>query len=134
MNPLPPNNKASLSDEVDHVQVKGRTLAVNEYALDSLRGFIRNYLAELIYEADRRARIRGGNDIQSGDIESAKEYLEGRARGRYWAVFLGSGFFGAGLQGFVEAVAGSKGSAFVALYLSFIILGLLLVYYGAPRR
>src|SRR6267142_3589665 len=123
---LPPKDEAFLSDEVDRVHVRGRTLAVNQYALDALRGYIRNSLAELIYEADRRARLRGGNDIQSGDIESARDYLEGRAKGHYWAVVLGSGFLGAGLQGFVDAVAGSKGTPLIVLYSTFGVLGLLL--------
>jgi hypothetical protein len=125
---------SSLSNEVYELQVEGRTLHVNQFALEQLRDYDREYLSQLIYEADRIARRRRGDDIQSGDIEQAKAYLEGKAQGNYWALFLGSSFFGAGLAGLVDAVVTQKGIPLTALYCVFIGLGLLLVYYAAPSR
>lgn len=125
---------SSLSNEVFELQVEGRTLRVNQFALEQLRDYDREYLSQLIYEADRIARRRRGDDIQSGDIEQAKAYLEGRAQGNYWAVFLGSSFFGAGLAGLVDALVTQKGVPLIALYSIFVGLGILLVYYAAPRR
>ena len=107
---------------------------MNRYALESLRQYVREDLAQLIYEADRTARLRRGDDIQSGDVEQAKMYLEGRSRGNYWSLFLGSSFFGAGLAGLVDALITQKGVPLIILYTVFVVAGLALVYYSAPRR
>jgi len=79
-NDLTPPQDSPLSSEVYKLQIEGRTLDVNKFALEQLRQYDREYLAQLIYEADRIARRRGADDIQSGDIEQAKEYLEGKAK------------------------------------------------------
>ena len=132
-NQLSPNKESTFSSEVDTLQVKHRTLTINQHAREELKRSLREDLAELIYEADRIARQRGGDDIQSGDVEQAKAYLSGRARWNYWGLFLGSSAFGAGLAGLADALINQKGRLIV-LYSVFIVLGLVLVFYAAPRR
>lgn len=129
-----PTEESSGMSEITQIQIDKRTLDVNRYAEDSLRGFIRQALSELLSEADHIARLRGGNDIQSGDVELAKNRIEGKAKGKFWALALGCGFFGAGIQGLADAIVTAKGIDAVILYVVFILLGIVLVFFSAPQR
>ena len=123
-----------ISTDLNTIQIEGRTLEINERAARKLKEYTRDYLAELIHEADVLARLRGGDNIQSGDIEQAKAHLEGESKGKYWAIFLGSSLFGTGAAGLANYAITDTPLWFVILYGVLVVTGLMLVYFGAPSR
>jgi len=130
---LPPDITKSLSTKAKELQTGRKTLEINPPALERLIGFTMDSLALLLYEADAIARARRGDDIQSGDIELAQIKLQRRNKGGYWAIALGSALAGAGAQGLADALLSVKGTTFIVAYSIAILLGLFLLYKGAPR-
>ena len=116
------------------VQERRRTLEVPPRALEQLLAHSTEYLALVLIEADRIARQRNGDSIQTGDIDQAKEVLEGKSKGNYWYLSLGSILAGAGFQGGLDAALNNKGIPLIASYAIAFLLGLILIYMGAPRR
>ena len=124
----------SLSSFIRKQRDKKKTLNISQPAQELLLVYWEEYIAELLNEADQYARSRRGDDIQSGDVEAAKRHIEGKAKGRFWNVVVGSIFLGAGVQGLIDAILGSKGLPFYISYVASIVLGVLLIAFGAPRR
>jgi hypothetical protein len=124
----------TLKAAVPDLETHKRTLKINSHALERLITHATDSLALLLFEADRLARRRRGDDIQSGDVEQAKINLEGRSRGNYWGVAIGCALGGAGIQGLADALLSHKGWAFIVAYSAAIVIGLLALYFGAPER
>ena len=75
--------------EAKKLQGETRTLEINRPALERIVKFTMDNLALVLHEADRIARNRWGDDIQSGDVDEAIARLAGRSKGDYWNIALG---------------------------------------------
>src|SRR5215831_19194532 len=116
MNNRSPEESASLTSQdrklventvtkgLDHLKKIRHPLTINPQALDRLLRHTMDHLALLLYEADRLARQRWGDDIQSGDVDLAKSHLDGKSKNNYWSLAIGCALGGAGIQGLADAL------------------------------
>jgi thiamine monophosphate synthase len=125
---------ATLDAGARATQRRLQTLEPNEPAKSRLVEHTLDYYALLINEADQIARRRGGDGIQSGDVDQAKESLESKTKASYWSLMAGSALLGAGLAGLAESLLSAKGIAFIIVYFASIVLGLIFLYFAAPKR
>lgn len=123
-----------VKESVEEMEKHRRTLEINPPALERLIAHTTDYLSLLIYEADRIARRRWGDSIQSGDVDLANRTLEGRSKGYYWSVAIGCALAGAGVQGLADSILSHKGTTFIVVYSIAILVGIIILYLGAPRR
>ncbi len=94
------------------------------------------YAAGVTQLAQTLAKLDGANETQSGHVLRAKALLVGggaNSRSKEYMIALGGVFFGAFVQGFIEAVGnGNKWRTIVYVLLGF--LGFALIVLGINKR